>query len=285
MKHLNLFLSSILLILCIGLISCEDDKQGPSLAYLGGDGFIIQDATVDTSAIVKIKFRANSETDTLGYIRVTNADSTYWEGYIPSLCKYDYIGLTSFKAPKTVGDYTFMFSLYSANPDSVTTAKLLTTKTINIKTDVATYLNKEYSGKLYHVKATTGSGAWDLVTNAGKFSADSDADKDMTQSSVATSGSTWVAGWQINKSNITKFVKVKNFDYAKATVRNAKAAFDAGIALSFVSPVALNDIYIAKLREQEEYAVIKITKITPTDATGTTDQSKGSLEFTYKKKS
>lgn len=285
MKHFNLFLFSALLIFGIGLTSCDEDKQGPSLDYYSGDGFISQNTTVDTSSVVKVKFRAQSETDTIGYIRVTNDDSTYWEAYVPSLSKTNYFGLASFKAPKQTGAFNFVFSAYSANPDSVADAKLLTSRTLTITTDVATYLSKEITtGKIYHVMATTGNCAWDLLGDAPKKTADNDADKDMTQSSIATTGSTWVAGWKINTSNTTKYVKNKNFNYAKPTLREAKAAFDAGLALSFVPSVAVNDILIAKLRGQEEYAIIKITKITPTDATGTTDLSKGSLEFTYKKK-
>jgi hypothetical protein len=287
MKHFNYFFISVLLLFSISFISCEEDKQGPSLDYFGGDGFINQNATVDTSSVVNFKFRTMSETDTLGYVRITNADSTYWDAYVPSLCKTNYIGIASFKAPRKTGEYNFVFSVYTANPDSVADAKLLISKTILVSTDVASYLNKEYTGnKIYHVMSQSGKGSFDLVSNMAKDSTANDSTKDMTQSSLHKVGSAWIPGWQINRSNETKFVKLgtNNALYTNPTQRAVKTAFDAGIALSFVPSVVANDVLVVKLRGKEEYAVMKVTAVSSTDASPSTDTSKGSITFSYKKK-
>lgn len=123
-------------------------------------------------------------------------------------------------------------------------------------------------------------GAWDLVANDSLSSSADDANKDMINTTLNDSlfvgDYGFSKGW--NTSNGTMFVKANDFDYEHATVEAATAAYAAGTATADVQGVNTGDIYIAKLRGGDDYAVIKITSIVLTS-----DDNKDRIVFTYKK--
>jgi hypothetical protein len=148
------------------------------------------------------------------------------------------------------------------------------------------------SGVIYHILGAK-QGAWDLMTNAGVpegggASRYLGSNKDMINVENSTVGlfeKKWVAG------NTTRFVKVTGFDYANATVDGAKDAYSKGTEIgeggstfaTLKSPVScgISDIFIAKLRGAENYAVIKIEEILDDGAVSNDDY----IKFSYKKAS
>ncbi len=121
-------------------------------------------------------------------------------------------------------------------------------------------------------------GAWDLVSNAAVSANEDNADKDMINTTTLSSTppetfeTEWIAG------NTTMYVQDNSFDYDGATVEGAMAAYAAGTATSTVSGVTTGNVYIAKLRGGDDYAVIKIINVIITD-----NDNLDKIEFSYKK--
>lgn len=66
------------------------------------------------------------------------------------------------------------------------------------------------------------------------------------------------------------FVKFNDFDYGNASSVKVKSAYAAGIPLTEVANIQINDIYIVKINKpgvQESYAVLKITGLYDNDGT------------------
>jgi len=91
-----------------------------------------------------------------------------------------------------------------------------------------------------------------------------------------TSTSVYVSGWK--SETATTFVKATGFDYTNASSASAKTAYEGGIASKVVAGPEVGDIYVANLRGQNVYAVIKITQ-SDDDVAGNNEV----LKFDYKK--
>lgn len=133
--------------------------------------------------------------------------------------------------------------------------------------------------KLYNILGPN-SGAFDLVALTNKSASDADASKDLVDNDKTT------AYWDksFKAANDTKFTKVSStFDYANATDIAIKNAYDADNASGTVSSVANGDLYVAKLRGLDQYALIKVTSIS--DETGSIGNPNNAefMEFSVKK--
>ncbi|MDZ7846021.1 MAG: hypothetical protein U5L96_04250 [Owenweeksia sp.] len=135
---------------------------------------------------------------------------------------------------------------------------------VSFNVSLATPMNNEVQGAFFHISGTE-EGAYDLVSDAQKALADPSAEKDMVNTDQA--GATFTGSWEAGSGNNTTFVRSNSFDYANATVDAAETAFAAGTATASVNDPVDGDIYIAQLRGGNNYAVIKITNVDPTDAT------------------
>ncbi len=142
-------------------------------------------------------------------------------------------------------------------------------------------LGTEFTGQFFHMAGATGcTGAYDLVNNLPVSSLSSDDNKDMENTDAA--GATFTGSFEAQ--NDTRFVKSNSTDYATASESVITAAYDAGTPSATVTNPAVNDVFIAKLRGDDDYAIIKITALSPNDETcspGTTN--KGKITFKYKK--
>jgi hypothetical protein len=89
-----------------------------------------------------------------------------------------------------------------------------------------------------------------------------------------------LSGKWISPSNC-QFVKFNTFDYGNASGSTARDAFNAGMKLTEITNIELNDIYIVRilrLAPDEVYAVIKITNLVDTDG-----KANDYYEFSVKK--
>ncbi|MCH8329981.1 MAG: hypothetical protein IH946_01145 [Bacteroidetes bacterium] len=135
----------------------------------------------------------------------------------------------------------------------------------------------DYTGQFYHVEGTL-KGAYDLDQNVEISAGGEEADKDMRNYDGA--GNPFTGSWQIGNS--TTYVKDNAFDYGAATPSTAAAAYNAGGVITDVMSPADGDIYIANLRGNNDYVVIKITNNDENDNTCSCGNL-GILEFKYKK--
>lgn len=119
--------------------------------------------------------------------------------------------------------------------------------------------------------------AWNLVTNVREAKS---ATSDMQNPSLATGTleEQWIKGW--NAETTTQYVKSNAFNYDNATVEAAVASYAEGTPTSSVRNVVVGDIFIAKLRGKDAYAVIKMTRV---DNRITTGSHVEEMHFSYKK--
>lgn len=279
MKKFNVLLLGVFVLFAGFFASCNKDSNapGPSISFdngatqgnASGGSYAINGTAKAPGKLSKIQF----------YTVVTTNGSTN-ENEIPSSA------ITSF-----TNDTVQHFTLTLTGLTATTVVKVLVTdknsvtasSTFTINVASSTPMATVKTGVIYHIQAATGNGAWDLVADLPKNLGDAATDKDMIQASNNTSGSAWVSGWNVGAGNSTMFVKANTYDYANATVESAKSTYAAGTASGTIRDVATNDIYIAKLRGQDTYAVIKITNVDPNDATHTSGSNKGAITFSYKK--
>lgn len=167
----------------------------------------------------------------------------------------------------SVGSETYTISVTDKKDNIVT-------KSVNIKS--TTGFDVELFGKFHHILGTF-PGAYDLIKNEARLNSDSDNDKDL----VNTDGAGIFTGSWIAK-NSTLFVKVNSFNYNTGTINDAKNAYLAGLPKNNITLPLNNDIFIAKLRGTETYAIIKvIVNDVLNDECGCSN--KGKLTFNFKK--
>lgn len=264
------------------MTSCSKDDDGtetvdqsPVLNLLGGEGYTSADATIKVGDTIMVGITAT-------------ANATSGE----KLVKFTAV-FTSDDEPYTVLDSTFKnesFSTVIILPcDYPLSGKLaltitdnagkIATKTLNVTVESnETPLTEVAGGGMIYNLLGSEKGAWDLVADVAKSSTDDAADKDLINTTTVGSTTPEIFEEEWTCSNGTMYVKATGFDYNNATVESAATAYAAGSASATVSDVAVDDIYVAKLRGGTDYAVLKITAVTVTD-----DNNDDVIKFSYKK--
>ncbi len=148
------------------------------------------------------------------------------------------------------------------------------TKSVNIKS--ITGFEAEDFGTFFHILGSK-PGAFDLVKGEQRVITDSNDDKDMENSSTV---GVFTGGWFAKNS--TLYVKTLGFDYNTGTINEAKSIYAAGSPNGTVTAPLDGDVYVAKLRGTDTYAIIKVITNEPlNDECGCTN--KGKLIFNFKK--
>ncbi len=138
-----------------------------------------------------------------------------------------------------------------------------------------TPLNTERQGRIGNALESA-AGAYDLVENKELPSSAPAAERDMQNLTVSTSPNQWLADWRAE--NGTRFVRANTFDYPNATVEAAREAYEDGTPVQTVANPAVNDVYIARLRGGNTFAVIRIIGVNPT-----VDDNRDEVVFSYRK--
>jgi len=148
------------------------------------------------------------------------------------------------------------------------------TKSVNVKS--ITGFDAELFGKFYHILGTN-PGAFDLVRNEARIITDTDMDKDLVNNDGA---GVFTGGWIAKNS--TMFVKAVGFNYNTGTSNDARNVYAAGSPKSNIALPVNGEIFIAKLRGTDTYAIIKIiSNDLMNDECGCSN--KGKLTFNFKK--
>ncbi len=112
--------------------------------------------------------------------------------------------------------------------------------------------------------------AWDLQNIKSKFAADANSEKDIVDSVNSATGNPFASNARWGSRNGSLFVKAFGFDFTNASAKSIIDAYNAGIPGSLVS-LALNDIIIVKIRNQNKFAVIRIKNISDDGAASNED--------------
>lgn len=149
--------------------------------------------------------------------------------------------------------------------------------TVEIEVMVGTPMANEVNGAFFHIEGSL-QGSYDLVNETTVAASGANSLKDMSNTDAA--GDPFTGSWEAK--NTTMFVKANSFDYANATVQMAANAYANGTASASVADPVAGDIYIAKLRGTNDYAVVKVTDVDPTDNSCNCGNT-GKITFDYKK--
>lgn len=274
MKKVHVIIGLMLFAILAMFIECtEEEGVGPSLALYGGD-FIDSDEQVPAGAVLGFAWHATKGDAKLESMTITRegvALSGWNAKAIPNSQNESYTDTALLEAPLNVGAYAY--ELIVTDKDGMTASQSVV---ITVVEALSTEITTGVIGHLYGPL----NGAWDLVNDVGMWMGDPDANKDMINTS-AGSGTAFVAGWEAGPGNSTTFVQANSFDYDNAYAQDAEDAYNAGSPSSEVSDVSENDIFIAKLRGGDDYAVIKITDVDPYFKS--TMAGDGRITFSYKK--
>lgn len=260
MKKLTYLLGMFLMAGATLMTSCSKDDDetvdnSPNLNLKGGAGYISTNQEV-----------VSGKTFTLGFIATPNATSE------KKLTRFE-LTMVQNNDVKTIKDSVLnkvsnfnwdvdftltgvgeaKFTAKITDKDNETTTKTIT---ITVKGNEVP-MDKEIKDQQFFNNLGAGNGAYDLVAETAVASS---VDADMQNDSQP--GATTVIfhkGWK--SETATRFVKANGFDYAAATIESAVTAYVAGTELAVVNDVVEGDIFIAKLRGNDEYCVIKITEV------------------------
>lgn len=259
----------------VTMTACKKDEtddltknENPVLTLTAAGG-----TTVEAGSIVSltISVRANDDGDKIKTVALTDADDF-------ALFYIEDVNETSL-------DTTITFVASSAFETSVYTLAAgdkkdhIAVKTISIIT-VSGFASEE-SGEFYHISAPTGyEGAYDFVNDVRVASTENDSIKDMIHNDGV---GVFTGSWTSN--NGTMYVKATALDFDATTYSTTVSTYSnlsSTASVGMVSPVE-GEVYIAKLRGNQGYALIKITSNNATNADCGCQTNRGKLSFDYKK--
>lgn len=275
MKKLNL-LFAIFGIAILGLLSsCETDPTedlNPLLTIttsgLSATNTVVEGTTYDVSITAAQNPTSGKKLKQL-VIQTPGADTTI------SINAASYAATFTLDAPLAGVSNTFTFVL--TDNDNLTTTKTLTVT--GESGVVSTPFGTEVTGAFFHIGGSL-QGAYDLVAETTVAAAGAETSKDMKNTDMA--GAAFTGSWTTGTGNGTMYVRANSFDYANGSVEDAEAAYAAGTAGGTILNPLTGNIFIAKLRGGNDYAVIEIVSVDPNNndcACG----NKGKITFNYKK--
>ena len=138
---------------------------------------------------------------------------------------------------------------------------------------------KGLEGSIYHIEGAC-QGSYDLMAAAGVSSGAAKDVSDLVNTDDA--GADFTGSFTTGTGNDTKYVKTDKA-YDDVDQHAAKSEYDEGTASSTVTNPKVGDVYIAKLRGTNDYAVLEITKNNVDGDCGKTTGNKGDLTFNFKK--
>ena len=199
-------------------------------------------------------------------------------------------------------DYSIPESLADGEEVTLTFTATDEDKSVNSSASLTvvdkTGLTTEEDGVIYHILGPD-QGAWDLVANTGVSEGGTSnrylgSDKDMINRESVDGDAEFLN--EFVAGNETRYVKANDFDYENATVEDAKATYEAASEVLGAAEEAgydwndfkyatanEGDVFVAKLRGNDEYAAIHITEVV-NDANNDGDTDDDShIKFSYKK--
>lgn len=238
---------------------------------------VFEKNSVQVQEELKLAVNAKSNSQTgkmLSHIRITRSYNSVYEIVLDStLFTPELNYFQTYLAISETGDEMWFFELSDINNES-------TTQTEYINTVV--FLNEEHSGMIWNCLSANNY-AWDLVQNVPRNITDADAGKDLanlTDSSYTFPPYYFLNSW--TALNSTLFKRANGLDYDYATLDAAIDAYSGGSVTYLPNPsatgLAMGDVYVARLRNTNDYVVIQITDVVWTDG-----DNLDKIEFRYKK--
>lgn len=264
----------------------DDPEPYPEVNFIGDAGFTALDASINGGTAFKIGVVATHTVKLTkleifvsydGGPNLRPADCTVCDSSIDGTnLRAVYSGNTRLVA----GTEKWTFRVTDKNNNS--TSKSITITTTAGTGDNLIEISKDNDNntlKVYNFKGPK-AGAYDLKNGGNLLSGDPNADKDIQDSTRDEEVATWPARW--GSRNGTMFKLVTAYTYAQVTNSSilADAWTSSGNAKEALTGIKSGDLIVAKLRGQDEYALILVTNVNSTPG-----DNNDYIEFKYKKKS
>lgn len=244
------------------------------LNFIQLQGFVHSSEQMDPGSLFKIGIVASSPEANLENIRITKKFDQQLYVLLDSAI---HAPLAMFELNDTAGwqerDWMYVFSATNQSGDKDS----LTLMIYVVDSDLMT---EEYNGILWN-SIGPNPHAWDLILNLPRGQNEPDSVKDMINSTYnpAQEPVFFENGWHTYTR--TRFTKQNAYDYNQARKSTAVDAFSGSTissGLSYAYNINSNDIFIARLRGENKFTVIKITNVIYTN-----NDSLDRIEFRYKK--
>lgn len=252
---LKIFLFVALIITSLGT-GCKKDNSGPPVVTLSPSDLY---AYGKAGSYYRVTVKVSSDIGLERFYIKSTPDNQPTQTIVDNaVSKKNYTYDLEYLIPAALAGQSAVFQFTAQDEEGQESSVL---QRLWVAKDTAKYL-VETSGHIMYSNLSINPDAYDLEINQAKFSTlAGDSIKDIQDNSDTSDvlKKEWIspAGG--------KFVKFNGFDYANATDKSAKDAFDAGAQLDKVTSLQANDIIITRLGSQLQgtniYIVIKITNI------------------------
>jgi hypothetical protein len=115
------------------------------------------------------------------------------------------------------------------------------------------------SGIIYNMQGPKAA-AWNLNNHAEKWLHENDLEKDIVNTTKVTDQLPFFRR-ELKALNGTCFVKAKNFKLKDANYASVKKYFNKHKSTKVIKNLVVGDVYIVRLKNSDDYAVLKISKI------------------------
>jgi hypothetical protein len=142
MRHFNLLLVSLLLVVSGVFTSCKDDTENDAtISFLSKSGYVSADAEVVKGGTFKIAWSATCTSSDMKYVSITkdDADITGWNlKEIDSDYKSAYTDSATLTASSNTGSYTYTITVYDKDEAKLASVSVV----ITVTEDYTTYTSK-----------------------------------------------------------------------------------------------------------------------------------------------
>ncbi|MBN2681044.1 MAG: hypothetical protein JXR58_00925 [Bacteroidales bacterium] len=261
-------------------IEIEFFTLAPEISLVSGTDFVSGDITIQQNKFFRIGIEAISSEYTQGKLKQLIIRRKYGSLFITEIDSA-LSDLTSFS-----GEWYF-----TSNPLATTEEwwfivkdefERVGVKTINILTNAPqTPMNLHFTESVYNGLGANNYG-WDLLNDEPLYWSSLPKDRDLVNDTAYVYLiEPFFFKLMLKSENNTRFVKANYFDFENAPYEDAVDIF-TGATISNVKTYITNfteeDIFIAKLRNMEEYVAVKITNIEQT-----VGDNSDRIDFEYKK--
>ena len=188
------------------------------------------------------------------------------------LCQ-EFIMFSTYTAEIEEGSETWEFNLTDAAGETTTLVAYINT---------VIFLDEEHYGGIWNLMSPNNN-AWDLVNNIARTQSDIDDVKDMenlSDSSITFTPYYFLNSW--TAANATLFKRANQLNYDYITLVDAVDAYTGGsiavVPNACATGLEMGDVYVAKIRNTSNYAVIQIINVVRTE-----HDNLDKIEFRYKK--
>ena len=257
----NLFRTFIFLMVSVFINACSDDTLKQPLVTTTPTDLNLYAKTGD---VVSVNIKVQSDVALSRFYITSKIDNSFQTTTLDSSISTKEFNINyEYQIPASASGKSIIFTYNAVDVDGNAGKDI---KRIVVSADTSVILVETAGHQIFSGKSLNHKDAYDLESNAIKYSALADSSSRDIQDNPLDTTSNLSLSWISPAGG--KFVRFNGFDYANATDISSSNAYASGAKVDIMDNIQLNDILITKLGSisTNKYVVLKITNIT--DAPG-----------------